>query len=286
MLRGAEFSGGAFVLEWHMPAHDLLERIATNLRSARDRRGLTREQLGATAEVDPQLIKRIESGRANPALVVLSRLAAALTITTSLVLSGGELLGEGQEQPYTVEAIDADTVGETLTALRRNRQMSRRALAQRADLRASTVARYESASTDARILALEPIAAALGMQTEEFVRAVELRQQQRGTDSDEWQSPADGVVFRLIASGANSRLWEWRLAPGAEYADESPWEVEEIATAIRGRVNVASGEELHQLHRGGSVVLPRGATRRFVNAGTSTARLLRYRSVSDARSTS
>jgi transcriptional regulator with XRE-family HTH domain len=215
---------------------------------------------------------------------VLSRLAAALMITTSLVLSGGDLGAAGQEQASALAVIDADTVGETLTALRRNRQMSRRALAQRADLRASTVARYETASTDPRILALQPIAAALGMQTEELVRAVELRQQQRGTDSDEWQSPADGVVFRVVASGANSRLWEWRLAPGAEYADESPWEVEEIATAIRGRVNVLSGEELHQLHRGGSVVLPPGAPRHFANAGTSTARLLRYRSVMDARS--
>jgi transcriptional regulator with XRE-family HTH domain len=262
-----------------MSAPDLLQSIATNLRKLRAHHGVTREQLGATAEVDPQLIKRIESGRANPALVVLSRLASALMISASLVLSGGEVMAE-TELSAAVEPFEGEAVGETMASLRKQRNLSRRALAQMAEVQAVTLAKYETATTDARILAIEPIAGALGMGTTDFVRAVELRQRQLGAGRG-WQSPSAGVLFRLVASGANSRLWEWRLAPHTAYVEQEPVAVEEIATAIRGRVRVELGDEVHQLHRGGSIVLPPSARPRFENAGTSTARLLRYRSVSD-----
>jgi len=56
---------------------------------------------------------------------------------------------------------------------------------------------------------------------------------------------------------------------------------EEIATAIRGRVRVELGDRVQHLHRGSSVVLSAGVSATFANAGTSTARLLRYRSVID-----
>lgn len=262
-----------------MPTPDLLQAIATNLRRLRAERGVTREQLGATAEVDPQLIKRIEGGRANPALVVLSRLASALMISASLVLSGGDLVATEGQPAGVVEPFEGDAVGETLTSLRKQRHLSRRALAQMAEVQAVTLANYETAATDARILAIEPIATALGMEAAEFVRAVELRQRQLGAGRG-WQSPATGVVFRTVASGETSRLWEWRLAPQTSYEEEAPAGVEEIATAIRGRVRVELGGEVHHLHRGSSIVLPPGARPRFANAGTSTARLLRYRSVS------
>jgi transcriptional regulator with XRE-family HTH domain len=263
-----------------MPAHDLLQSIAMNLRKLRAQRGVTREQLGMTAEVDPQLIKRIESGRANPALVVLSRLASALTISASLVLSGGDVAALESNPPAAVEPFEGDAVGETLVSLRKQRHLSRRALAQKADVQAGTLANYETAATDARILTIEPIAGALGLEAADFVRLVELRQRQLGAGRG-WQSPAAGVLFRVVASGANSRLWEWRLAPHTEYQENAAVAVEEIATAIRGRVRVELGDEVHHLHRGRSIVLTPSVQPRFANAGTSTARLLRYRSVTD-----
>lgn len=261
-----------------MPAaQDLLQSLATNLRKLRAERGVTREQLGATADVDPQLIKRIESGRANPALVVLSRLASALMISASLVLSSGEALASPTAPLGAAEPFEGDAVGETLMSLRKQRNLSRRALAQKADVQAVTLANYESATTDARLLAIEPIAGALGMDAVEFIRAVEHRQRTFGGRG--WQEPAPGVMFHLVASGATSRLWEWRLSPHASYGDDVPVPSEEIATAIRGRVRVEAGGEVHHLHRGSSIVIAAGTRPVFGNAGTSTARLLRYRSV-------
>ena len=260
-----------------MPASDLLQSLAANLRKLRAERGVTREQLAATADVDPQLIKRIESGRANPALVVVSRLASALMISVSLVLSSGETLAEEVPPVAAIEPFEGDAVGETLASLRKQRQLSRRALAHAADVQAVTLANYETAATDARLLAIEPIAAALGIDTLEFVRAVEHRQRQFGGRG--WQEPAPGVLFRLVASGDAARLWEWRLAPHTSYAEDVPVPSEEIATAIRGRVRIEVAGEVHHLHRGSSMVLPAGTRPQFGNAGSSTARLLRYRSV-------
>lgn len=263
-----------------MAAPDILQSIATNVRKVRALRGMTREQLGATAEVDPQLIKRIESGRANPALVVLSRLASALMISVSLVLGAPDVLASESAQPSVSEPFEGEAVGETLSSLRKQRNLSRRALAQKADVMAVTLAHYETAETDPRILAIEPIVEALGMNTVEFVHAVELRQRQLGGGS-QWQTPAAGVMCRLVAAGETSRLWEWRIAPHTSYEETASYGVEEIATAIRGRVRVEVGSDVHHLHRGGSIVLAAGVLPRFENAGTSTARLLRYRSVND-----
>jgi transcriptional regulator with XRE-family HTH domain len=262
-----------------MASPDLLQLVAANLRKLRAERGVTREQLAATSDVDAQLIKRIESGRANPALVVLSRLASALMISASLVLSSGEVLASGTVPAAAAEPFEGDAVGETLMSLRKQRNLSRRALAQKADVQAVTLANYETAATDARLLGIEPIAGALGLDAVEFVRAVEQRQRQFGGRG--WQAPAPGVMFRLVASGANSRLWEWRLAPHVSYADEVAMPSEEIATAIRGRIRVELDGDVHHLHRGSSIVLDGGSRPRFGNAGSSTARLLRYRSVTD-----
>jgi transcriptional regulator with XRE-family HTH domain len=177
-----------------MSAQDLITRVASNLRTVRRRRGLSREVLGATAEVDPQMIKRIESGRANPALVVLSRLAAAL-----------------------------------------------------------------------------------GMSTEEFVRAVEQRQRQVEALRGGWHVRAAGVSSRLLASGNRSRVWELRLAPSVSYVEEPQLgAAEEIATAVRGEVRLEIDGTHHRLRRGDSLVLPMESARRFVNAGRATARLFRY----------
>jgi transcriptional regulator with XRE-family HTH domain len=261
-----------------MPQDNLLERLATNIRTLRQSRGITREQLAATAEVDPQMIKRIENGRANPALVTLSRLASALMISLSLMLSG-DVKAETTmlSNAVAAEPFESDTVGETITSLRKNRHLSRRALARLADVRALTLSRYEAATTDARILTVEPIARALGISADDFIRAIELRQRQSERTRRGWHSPFAGVQCRLVTSGAQTQLWEWRLGPGATFTEDAPISVtEETATAIRGAVTVEAGEESYRLHRGGSAVLPNGTARRFVNNGGSTARLLRF----------
>jgi transcriptional regulator with XRE-family HTH domain len=259
-----------------MSERDLVERVAGHLREWRQRRGVTREQLAAKADVDAQMIKRIENGRANPALVVLSRLSSALAISLSLMLStelsAAPLLPEAAAE---AEPFDAMNVGETIRSLRKNRHLSRRGLAKLVEVRPLTLSRYETGETDTRMLVLEPLARALGVDAEEFVRAVEVRHRSAERSGNGWHASAEGVLSRRISQGECSQLWEWRLAPEASYVgDPAADVVEEIATAIRGDVTVSIDNAVHHLRRGASLNLPVDRPRTFGNAGASTARLL------------
>jgi transcriptional regulator with XRE-family HTH domain len=259
-----------------MPQNDLLQSLAGNLRALRDRRGISREQLAATAEVDPQMIKRIENGRANPALVVLSRLASALMISVSLMV--GDITADVARIENTeTSAFESETVGETIATLRKHKHLSRRALAKMADLRAITLSRYESAAADARLLSVDPLARALGVAPIDFIRAIELRQREVDRSRLGWSTPAAGVQCRIVAAGDASQLWEWRIAPGVSFTDAPGLTAtEEIATAIRGDVRVDVAGESHRLRRGGSLAVPAGTEIVIANAGASTARLLRF----------
>jgi transcriptional regulator with XRE-family HTH domain len=263
-----------------MPASEspLLERIAANVRALRERRGLTREQLAATTHVDAQMIKRIEGGRANPALVVLSRLAATLMISLTLML-GAEIAAD--EMQFTneseAEAFESGEVGDTLASLRKQRGVSQRALAQLVDLRTSTIHRYETGETDARVLELEPIARALDVEMIDLVRFIEQRHHQSEHATTQWSEPAPGVHVRVVSSGSRSQVWEWRLAPGAEIEEAASIGIaEDVVTMVRGRASVAIDGETHELHGGATLTLPADGARRFANRGLSTARLLRF----------
>ncbi|HEX2835653.1 MAG TPA: helix-turn-helix domain-containing protein [Thermoanaerobaculia bacterium] len=261
-----------------MPQNNLLENVANNLRTLRGRRGLSREQLAATAEVDPQMIKRIENGRANPALVVLSRLASALMISVSLMV--GDVAGEPArlDSTETSSTLESETVGETIATLRRQRHLSRRAVASMANLRSVTLSRYESATADARLLSIDPLARALGLTSIDLIRAVEIRQREIDRSRQGWSTPAAGVQCRIVSCGEASQLWEWRIAPGVTFSDAPGITApEEIATAIRGDVRVELGGKTHRLRRGGSLAIPAGTSVTIANAGASTARLLRFR---------
>jgi len=258
-----------------MSQNDLLSRLALNLRQLRDRRGISREQLAATADVDPQMIKRIENGRANPALVVLSRLASALMISVSLMV--GELSAEVRADAAEASNFESSTVGETIATLRKHRQLSRRALARMADLRAITLSRYESATADTRLLSVDPLARALGLNAQDFIRAIEMRQREVDRSRHGWSVPAAGVQCRIVSCGEASQLWEWRIAPGVTFTDEPALTAsEEIATAIRGDVRLEVNGESHRLRRGASLAIASGTPLQITNAGASTARLLRF----------
>lgn len=62
-------------------------RIAAALRAARARRGITQEQLAALSSIGAQTIGRFESGRREPRVGQLIRLATALGTTPSELLA-------------------------------------------------------------------------------------------------------------------------------------------------------------------------------------------------------
>lgn len=252
---------------------DLLSRVAANIRSSREQRGLSREQLAASTDLDAQMIKRIESGRANPALVVLSRLATAMTMSVSLLVGGA-----AAEAAYTeAEPFESGTVGETLTLLRKEKALSQRALAQLTGLRMSTLRRYETGETDPRIGATELIARAFEIEPVELVRQIEARQQHA---SQLWRGAttvSPGVEQRILTSGERSELWEWRFEGRAIAQTSTPAGIaEETVTAIRGDLSVTVEGVAHQLRRGASLTIATKQPWQIANDRDTLARLLRF----------
>jgi transcriptional regulator with XRE-family HTH domain len=73
----------------HAPnADDPRSTFGDNLRSARERAGLTQEALGLRASFHPTEVNRIERGRRNPGLLTIIRLAKALDIPAGDLMVG------------------------------------------------------------------------------------------------------------------------------------------------------------------------------------------------------
>ncbi|WP_244548809.1 helix-turn-helix domain-containing protein [Bradyrhizobium canariense] len=57
-----------------------------NVRKFRQQRGLTQEQLAFEAEIDLTYVGGIERGKRNPSLVVMARIADALSVALTKLL--------------------------------------------------------------------------------------------------------------------------------------------------------------------------------------------------------
>jgi transcriptional regulator with XRE-family HTH domain len=69
-------------------ADDPRSTFGANLRSARERAGLTQEGLGLRASFHPTEVNRIERGRRNPGLLTIVKLANALGVPAGDLLAG------------------------------------------------------------------------------------------------------------------------------------------------------------------------------------------------------
>jgi transcriptional regulator with XRE-family HTH domain len=63
-----------------------VERVAKRVRTERGRRGLTQEQLAARARLSRGFLARLETGRHDPALTTLVKLARALRVPVGRLL--------------------------------------------------------------------------------------------------------------------------------------------------------------------------------------------------------
>jgi transcriptional regulator with XRE-family HTH domain len=70
------------------PNDDPRATFGANLRSARERAGLTQEALGHRADFHPTEINRTERGRRNPGLLTIVKLAKALDMPAGDLLAG------------------------------------------------------------------------------------------------------------------------------------------------------------------------------------------------------
>jgi transcriptional regulator with XRE-family HTH domain len=60
--------------------------LGSNVRRLRQQRGLTQEQLAFEAEIDLTYMGGIERGERNPSLLVMARIAAALSVPLTKLL--------------------------------------------------------------------------------------------------------------------------------------------------------------------------------------------------------
>jgi transcriptional regulator with XRE-family HTH domain len=61
--------------------------VGRNVRRLRERKGLTQEQLAFEAEIDLTYVGGIERGKRNPSLLVMARIADALSVPLPKLLS-------------------------------------------------------------------------------------------------------------------------------------------------------------------------------------------------------
>ena len=61
--------------------------MGKNVRRLRQKRGLTQEQLAFEAEIDLTYVGGIERGKRNPSLLVMARIADALSVPLPKLLS-------------------------------------------------------------------------------------------------------------------------------------------------------------------------------------------------------
>lgn len=66
---------------------DLRRTVGANVRKRREALGLSQEELGFRARLDRTYVSGVERGVRNPTVMVLSRIAKALEIEPSLLLS-------------------------------------------------------------------------------------------------------------------------------------------------------------------------------------------------------
>ena len=65
---------------------DWRAKFGKNVRRLRRQRGLTQEQLAFEAEIDLTYVGGIERGKRNPSLLVMARIANALSVTLTKLL--------------------------------------------------------------------------------------------------------------------------------------------------------------------------------------------------------
>jgi transcriptional regulator with XRE-family HTH domain len=66
---------------------DWRAKLGRNVRRQRQQRGLTQEQLAFEVEIDLTYVGGIERGKRNPSLLVMARIADALSVTLPKLLS-------------------------------------------------------------------------------------------------------------------------------------------------------------------------------------------------------
>jgi transcriptional regulator with XRE-family HTH domain len=73
---------------WPRPAmRDWCAVLGKNVRKYRQQRKLTQEQLAFEAEIDLTYVSGIERGKRNPSLLVMARIADALSVPLTKLLS-------------------------------------------------------------------------------------------------------------------------------------------------------------------------------------------------------
>lgn len=148
---------------------DLSTDIGDRIARHRQRLGLTKRRLAELAALTPSAVSRYESGRNTPTLASLYRLADALRVMP------WELLPDRR----------GCSIGERIERRRRKVGLTKRRLAELADLTPSTVDAYESSRDTPTLSELYRLASALRVMACELLPAYEVRCEARTSSTVE-----------------------------------------------------------------------------------------------------
>ena len=91
-----------------MPEAELSRRIAHNLKLLRDARGLAQGQMARLAGLPRATWTNLESGAANPTIVVLHRVSAALQVSIEELISRPRAVAKHYPKSTLVERLRSD----------------------------------------------------------------------------------------------------------------------------------------------------------------------------------
>ena len=69
-----------------MNRQDIIKKFAENVRVERARKKISQEKLAEMANISPEYLSRIESGKYSPSLVVITNLAQALDVPVEMLV--------------------------------------------------------------------------------------------------------------------------------------------------------------------------------------------------------
>lgn len=70
---------------------DLKEMIGARIKSIRNKRGITQDQLSEGVEINPKYLSSIERGKENPTLNILLKLAQSLDVNLDEIFSNVQI---------------------------------------------------------------------------------------------------------------------------------------------------------------------------------------------------
>lgn len=175
----------------------------------------------------------------------------------------------------------ARAIGRNVRRLRRRRELTLEALADRAGLSKGTVIGVEQARANPSIATLGRLADALGVGVASLIEPDHVPRVRIARHADTpalWTSESGSRALFLMGTDPPDivELWDWHLAPGDAFDGEAhPTGTVEVITVLDGALAVTiGGHDEHRLDVGDSILFDAVRAHRYANPGDRPNRFI------------